>query len=340
MKFLIARLSAIGDCVLTIPVADQLRQSFPTAQIDWAVGCAASQILKQHWSISNVLEIPKGYLTSPTKLVEVRNRLRQNRYDAVIDPQGLLKSAVLSRLAPSTQRIGFTKGQAREQAWRFYSSAISPSTKHLVDMQLELLRPLGIHPTTPHAWLGKNCWGSESINRFLESNDLNEQRFLVINPSAGWESRRWSVDYFAKVAHEINRQYGLRSVVVWATPDERTMAEVVSSMSQDACIVAPRTSLIELAVLLGMARAAISSDSGPMHIAAAMGTPCVALFGPTDPIHSGPYGQKRRCLQACEPLQRSVDRRHADPTVMRNITPDGVVAAFSDIIAQNTANAA
>jgi ADP-heptose:LPS heptosyltransferase len=336
---LITRLSAIGDCVLTLPLADQLKAEIPDCHITWLVDCAASKLLEGHPSVDQVIRQQKGFLTKPAHLLPLRKQLQAANFDVALDPQGLLKSSLSCWFSGAKRRIGFGPPQARERSWWMHTDVVQPTAAHLVDKHLQLLEPLGITPPNGSHWQVGNCLAASneatiSSTASLENVGINGEPFALINPSAGWASRRWPPERFGRVAAELKKQHAISSVVVWAGEDEWEMAKSISAHSAGAASILPSTSLHELVALGSMATLMISSDSGPLHITAATGTPTVALFGPTDAAHSGPYGRQHQVIQNSKPLVRSKDRRTDDNSLMLTISVENVVEAASTIIEQ------
>ncbi len=300
-RFLIVRLSAIGDCIQTLPLAVALKQSQPDCRITWVVDCAAEQLLHGHPSIDEVIRLKKGFAARPKEMLRWYQEQR-GRYDTVIDPQGLFKSALLGTLTRAPQRIGFTSPQSRELAWLSYSHPVRPLPGHLIIKQLGLLEPIGILPDLQPAtqpdfgWRDdpqEDAWGTQT----MAAMGLERNQFVLVNPGAGWPSKLWDTKKFSSVAQAIYERFRLPSIVAWGGSDERKLAESIVDGSPQACRLAPDTRLRQLAWLLGRSRLFIGGDTGPMHLAVAVGCPTIALFGPTDPNHCGPLGPQHRALR-------------------------------------------
>lgn len=332
-RILITRLSAIGDCILTLPVACAIRDSFPNAFLAWTVEPAAASLLEGHAAIDELIVVRKGWLKSPASLWDLRQRLRRLRFDAVIDPQSLSKSAILGWLSGARQRVGFAAPQGRELSLMLNNCRVSNRSQHLVDRQLELLEALGIRQPGVRFDVPRREAAEAKVMAWLESQSLS--RFAAINPGAGWDSRLWPADRYAAVAEHLAREYGLRSVVVWAGDRERGWAESIVARSNGQTLIAPPTTLSELASMLRSASLFIGSDTGPMHLAAAVGTPCVALHGPTRPEVSGPYGEGHRAVQAYYQSGTSRQRRSAQNEAMQSISTAEVCQACDAVLEGN-----
>lgn len=331
-RILITRLSHIGDCVLTMPLLCALRQSLPNAYIAWAVESPSHQLLEGHSALDEVIKIPKGWLKSFSKFWQVRRTLREHRFDMVFDPQSLTKSSALGWVAGCKRRIGLASPAGRELAVYLANERVHANEEHIVPRSLELLRVLGVKRPDVEFKVPIHESAVETMQQFLLRQRLS-QGYAVINPSASWASKRWELERFGSVAQHLRSRHGLRSVVVWAGDGEREMAETIIKHSEGAAIAAPPTNLKELAALAMLSRVFVSSDSGPLHLAAAVGAPVVGLYGVTRPTACGAYGPLARNVQAYYQDGTARQRRSADNTALRAITVDMVCEATDQVLA-------
>lgn len=289
-KFLIIRLGSLGDVVHGIPTAAALRRRYPRAEIDWVVDPRYVELLDLVECIDRRIPFdPRHLMRGRGPAWAAVRDLRQTQYDAVIDLQGLLKSAVLSRLVAARRTIGLPRAHLREPAARlFYSDAPDPgAATHVIHKNLALLGTLGVDdrsvrfplaiPRTPAAAAVAERVGS--------------REYALVNPGAAWPNKRWPAYRFGAVAAAIREEFGLRSVVLWG-PGEQPLAEAVVSASQSAAALAPETTITDIVGIARAGRIMISGDTGPLHIAGAVGTPIVALFGPTFPERNGPWAPR------------------------------------------------
>ena len=288
-RFLITRLSHIGDCILTLPLACALKQSFPKCHVSWVVERPTDSLLRDHSAIDELIVLPRGWRQSLPKLAKVRSQLRSLRPTVVFDPQSLTKSALLAWLSGARTRIGFRGRFGRELAPLLNNEFVQPKSTHLLDRTLELLQPLQPDTPSPIFDLQVSATAQSSMKEFLKTHHLG-CRFALINPGGSWPSKRWSPRKFGRVAAYLGEAHEVPSVVVWAGDEERTWAETIVKGSRGRAVLAPKTDLRELAALSALAAFFVGGDTGPMHIAAAMGTPCIGLYGPTKPQDSGAYG--------------------------------------------------
>jgi ADP-heptose:LPS heptosyltransferase len=218
--------------------------------------------------------------------------LRRTRYDVVVDLQGLVKSAILARLSGAKRLVGFSSTYLRERLARpFYTDVYDPGgggmydpreTSHVVQMNLGLLTTLGIPVEPPQFPLERV---DTEVARELRARSGN--RYALINPGAAWPNKRWPATRYAEVARAIAAHHGLSVVVLWG-PGEEALAQEVVREAAGAALLAPRTSIADLAAIARSAALMISGDTGPMHVAGAVGTPLVGIYGPTRASRNGP----------------------------------------------------
>lgn len=330
-RILICRLSAIGDCVLTMPLLCALRERYPNAHIAWAVEKAGSLLLEGHPCLDELIVVPKGWLKSPRAVWQLRAKLRAGRFDIALDPQSLTKSAVLAWLSGAQRRIGFHSPRGRELSLVLNREFVAAKHSHIVDAQLDLLKPLGIESPPVQFRLPVVADVEAKVDEMIRQMHLGCD-FIAINPGAGWESKLWPAERYGIVARALGERYQLPAVVVWSGDRERAWAETIVARSGGRALVGPRTSLPELAAFMRRATMYLGSDTGPLHIAAAVGTPCVALFGPTLPSDCGPYGEQHLSVQKALPPEDRRLRRHGPNDAMRKIDPDSAIDACERLL--------
>ncbi len=333
VRILIVRLSAIGDCIHGLPVLCALRKAMPQAHLSWIVEGRTADFVRRHPQVDTVVQVPRKWLRSPLAVWRARQQLRAIKPDVAIDLQGLTKSAIAAWLSGAPTRIGFAGRDGRELSTRLNNTLVEPTATHVVDRNLELLRPLGVVPDTVRFGLPKFHDEESTIGRFLRERGLGDG-FALLNVGAGWPSKRWPIDRFAEVARYLGERHQIRSVIAWAGADERCLADQIVITSGGFACIAPPTSLTELAVLCRRSRFFIGCDTGPMHLAAALDTPCVSLFGPTSARRNGPYGAQHMALQRVLVTGGSRERRNASDEAMRAITVEDVCWAC-DLLIEN-----
>jgi lipopolysaccharide heptosyltransferase I len=286
-RVLLVRLGSLGDIVHALPAAAAIRRGFPQSSIDWLVDVRQREVLDLVPVVDRRIAVDAG---SAGSLWSVVGDLRRTHYDVALDLQGLLKSAVLARLSGAVRVIGFPPELLREQAARFfYTETAGDVAPHVIDKNLSMLRAVGIRMPEIEFPLEDRNPGIASEAR-ARLGVPEGAPFAIINPGAAWPNKRWPPVYFAEVARGLANRHGLRSLVLWGPEEEQLAQNVVIAANGDAA-VSPKTTVADLVSLLKAASLVISGDTGPMHIAAAVGTPLVGIFGPTDPQRNGPWAE-------------------------------------------------
>jgi lipopolysaccharide heptosyltransferase I len=332
-RILIVKLTAIGDVIHAMPVASALRRRFPGAYIAWLAEGRAGDLLAGHSAIDRRFVAPRKWMKSPAAVWNLRRQLRGQQFDLTIDLQGLTKSAFAAWLSGAPRRIGFAGAMGREASRLLNNERIAVHSAHVVDRYLELLAPLGIERPEVDFAVPGDPRAATSVERWLLRLNLGGP-FAVVNPGAGWPSKRWPAQRFAEVAAHLGARQGMSSVVVWAGAEEYAWAEQIVAASRGAAHLAPATSLQELADLARRAALFVGADTGPLHLAAAVGTPCVGLFGPMPAERNGPYGAAHIALQNARLEGSSRARRRANNDTMLTISVEEVCAACDTIAAR------
>jgi ADP-heptose:LPS heptosyltransferase len=259
----------------------------------------ASQLLQPHSAIDEVIKIERHWVKSLRIWKTLRRELQERKFDLTLDPQGLIKSSLLAWFSGARTRVGFDYSHGRELAPMLANRRVTRSQRHMVDTYLEVLSPWS--PTSAgQAKFQMPIYAAvANVKEILRTSSFDgHEPFACISPGAGWATKLWPVDRFASVARYLHAQYNLRTLLLWAGDSEKAMADQIAANSSGTAQVAPRTSLTELAELARCAKLFLASDTGPLHIAAAIGSPCVGLFGPTWGDEAGPYGSKCVSIQS------------------------------------------
>jgi lipopolysaccharide heptosyltransferase I len=320
-RILIIQLSALGDIVHAIPLLNQLRLRYPKAQIEWLTKPATAELLGDHPAIDAVIPFYDQAMRRPlrrgsaaaSKLWQLVRRLRSGRYDLVIDLQGQSRSAACALLTGAPVRIGFGRPRAalnaaslrrrpvsayrhawagaREGAWLAYTHPVALETidLHAVDRFLRIGAMLGCPPRPADFSLRLSDAAEHRAEALLRERGIAEgDRFVLLAPSSAWETKQWGDEGFAALARHF-LGHSVPAVLVGAGND-RELCAAVARKAPGVADLCGRTSLGELAALIRRAAAVVANDSGPLHLAVASGRPVAAVFGPTDPLWSGPYG--------------------------------------------------
>ncbi len=277
-RILIVRMSALGDIVHALPVLAALHEAHPAAEIDWLSDAAYAGVLDLVDGLSQRMVVRPGY----TRALQL---MRGRRYDAALDLQGLLKSAVAARLSGARRVIGFETAALRERAaaWFYTEAASVPPRAHVIHKNLSVLARLGV--TSGAVRFPFRAPASSVAERLTTQAPGG---FALINPGAAWPNKRWEPSRFGELAARVRERYVMPSFVLWGR-GESALAEQVARASRGAASPAPETTLGDLLAVSKAASLMVSGDTGPLHLAAAMGTPIVALYGPTWPERNGPW---------------------------------------------------
>lgn len=332
MRILILKPSSLGDVIHALPVLRLLKKAHPQAEIYWWILEELAPILADDPDLTDLFLFERKKWKSldfwPRKLSQIRE-MRKLRFDWVIDLQGLARSGTLAWLANGALTIGLD--DPREGASGFYDIRVSrPSYgTHAVDWYLEVVKALGIPVHHDFEWLprrslaaGAPAWASDRTRR------------IILNPGARWENKRWPAEYFGRLAALLSREYPECEIVVLGGKSDTALgAEIYRAAPGHVTNLAGKTSIPEMIELIRECEVMVTNDTGPMHIAAALGRPLLALFGPTNPKRTGPYGQVERVLQqkalSCVPCMRSKCRNRIQLECLTSISPEAVFLAAS-----------
>ena len=293
-RVLIVRLGALGDVVHAIPVAAALRRAWPDVEIDWLVSAQHREILELVTCLDRVVVVnDRGQARGGRSILGAISDVRARRYDAVLDLQGLIKSALIARMSGAVRVIGFCRGYLREPWARvFYTQTHDPGgagmfasteRRHVVHINLGLLTSLGVDPGLPEFPIRPiRSAVADEVRRDVGG------RYALLNPGAAWPNKRWPAQRFGALAERLQTRAGLPSVVLWG-PGERALGDEIVAHSRGAARLSPQTTIADLVALARGADVMLSGDTGPTHIAAAVGTPIVGIFGPTRPERNGPW---------------------------------------------------
>ena len=347
-RILVIRLSSIGDIVHALPAVAALGESFPEAEIFWAVEKRYAEILEGNRFVRRVLELDTlGWRSRWTSLrtadeaVRSLVRLRGLHADVAVDFQGLLKSAALAGISGAPLRAGFEERWLREPAAAaFYTERVPAHGRgHAVEENLALVERLGARPVPRCRWQFPLPCSPEAEHRVDEGlAALGARKFMVINPGGGWTSKRWPPERYAELVRDLEEEDGYR-VLLTGSPAEEPMIHGILEQAKTGRAAYFPSTLVEFMALVRRARLWVGGDTGPLHLAAALGTPIVAIYGPTNPARNGPFQASDITLRSGGPEDR-VDRRthwHAGearrPTHLEGVTVGAVRAAIRQRLA-------
>lgn len=336
MKILIIKLSAIGDVVQTLPALEAIKKLYPDSEITWVVEEAAAGILAGHPAIDKVLvSRRKTWLNQLKRFHTLRlglegcrgfvGELRSVKYDLAIDFQGLLKSGIVIGLSRSGRKIGFDK--TRELSYLFLNERLPAFDleKHALERYLDVARNLGAKDPATTCTLPIESEIRE-MRRKVGQIRKEGQRLVVINPVARWRTKLWPEANFSELADRLVREKNCVVVFTGSPADQALSRTIMAGMRTQAFDWSGKTSLKELAALATLCDLFVTTDTGPMHLAAAARATVLALFGPTAPWRTGPYGPAHIVIRTgieCSPCFKRVCSK--DQECMRGITVSAVL---------------
>jgi heptosyltransferase I len=333
-RVLIVRLGAIGDVVNALVLASALKRHAPRVEIGWAVHGLAAPLVQGHPSVDRVHLWPRhtGLPGFRGMLAEVRAR----RYGLAVDLQRIAKSAALARLSGAPRVLGFDRRRAKEASWLWTRERVEPGDPgaHMVEQYLEFARHLGVPSPRPVFELPRDeaavAWAEQTLARLGGEP-------LLLNLGASKPSNRWEPERFGALAALCARRFG-GPIAFTGGPTDREAAARALAATGNAGVadLTGATSLLQLLELQRRARAVVSCDTGPMHLAAAAGASVVALFGPADPRRTGPYGERHRVVRVAVPcapcnLRHCNQARHA---CMLDLGVETVAEALAEVLAR------
>jgi 3-deoxy-D-manno-octulosonic-acid transferase/heptosyltransferase-1 len=346
VNILIVKLSAIGDVIHTLPALNTIRNYYPNANITWLVEEDAASLVQGHKALDRVLVSKRkrwlkalrslSFLNTIKEVYGFIKALRDTRYDMILDFQALLKSGILIAIARGRRKIGFGKGlEHMEHSYIFLNERIPAVDMeiHALSRGMMLLNAVGIPTNEVEYKLPMSDHDRKKIDELMKQHGINDEKSLIaINPVAKWETKLWPKKQFAELADMLIGQYDMKIVFTGGIKDYSIIQAITSSMKGRAINFAGKTTLTELAALYEKAALVVSTDTGPMHLAAAVGTPVVALFGPTAPWRTGPYGTGHQLIKAeleCSPCFK---RRCETTDCMYQISVDQVLKGVQKVL--------
>ena len=325
MKILILKPSSLGDVVQAVPVLRHLKRHFPQSEIHWWLAAELRPLLDGDPDLAGIIPFERRRWKSPwhwpEMLASIR-ALRAHRFDWVIDLQGLARSGVFAWLANGSLTAGVL--DPREGAAGFYDLAVPrPAYEtHAVDWYLAVLARLGVPIAPDFTWLPARPEAIAAVQRQWQPAG---ERWWILNPGARWFNKRWPVEHFAAlVGLAAKSDPALRFAILGGRADAE-LGEIIAAADPARCVnLAGRTTLPEMVEWIRLSELIVTNDTGPMHVAAALGKPVVALFGPTDARRTGPYGQLASVLRqplSCAPCMTDSCSRPQPLECLRSLSP-------------------
>jgi lipopolysaccharide heptosyltransferase I len=334
LKILILKPSSLGDVIHALPVLRLLKARWPQSEIYWWLDVKLAPLLAGDPDLAGIFQFQRQRWASlhrwPEIIGSVRS-MRQTQFDLALDLQGLARSAMFAWLANAALTVGLDNPRegVREGARALYDVRPPPSAPdaHAVDRYLSVLQPLGVPIHSNFEWLPRRPAVAAEIRKKW---NVSSGPWIALVPGARWDNKRWPAQSFRRLLELMNEYPDTRFVILGA-PDEQDIANTVMSANPERCLnLAGKTSLWEMIEWIRLSRLLITNDTGPMHIAAALRKPVVAIFGPTNPRNTGPYGQLDHVLQRadlpCVPCLKNRCHYHDPLACLTGLSPESVHA--------------
>jgi 3-deoxy-D-manno-octulosonic-acid transferase/heptosyltransferase-1 len=339
MRILIIKLSAIGDVVHSLPVLSGLKTLYPRSCIHWLVEEAAAGLLQEHPLLDKVLicrrkswvkDLKRRKAAPFREFWDFLHLVREDHYDLILDLQNLFKSAFWVALARGNRKLGFSS--TKELAYMPLNEKIGSEdfSLHAVDRYLKFVKHLGSYSEQPQFPVPVTKAHLARADQLLGEAGLNGKKVVALHPMALWPTKLWKHGSFGELAKCLAGELGAGVIFTGGMQDWAYVDEITAQISPAPANFCGRVNLLELAALFSRCSLLISTDTGPMHLAAAMGTPVVALFGPTAPARTGPYGPGHVVVKAGVACSPCFKKKCNDHRCMSEITLDRVLQAVRE----------
>jgi lipopolysaccharide heptosyltransferase II len=344
LKILILKPSSLGDVIQALPVLRSLKRHLPESEIHWWIETGLAPLLEGDPDLAGVVLFDRHRWARPRNWGEVLRSvrwMRRQQFDWVIDLQCLARSGAFAWLANGNLTVGLD--EPREGARGYYDLvARRPSFHtHAADWYLGVLPLLGVPAARNFEWLPQRKTVAAKIR---QDWPIEGARWLIVQPGARWLNKRWPAAHFADVARRFAARHADFRIAILGGQEDRPLGEVIARAAPERCLdLTGKISLPEMVEWIRLGELMVTNDTGPMHVAAALGKPVVALFGPTEPCRTGPYGQLGHVLQLdlpCVPCLKSHCAFARPFECLRALPPAAVLQALEKSVAQGARNQA
>ena len=365
-RILLIKPSALGDVVHTLPVLVKLRARYPRARIDWLITPENAEVVRYHPALSNVVLFARRDFSKRGRrwraflsFFDLLKQIRSAKYELIIDMHGQVRSAFFALISGARVRIGFDRPVkrgltvstehdlknipshgwrgAREGSWIAYTHRIPIPTLdvHAIDRYLWVAPLLGLDDNPPDLTIHLSPQATSKVNRLLEEQGVTVSKPLVVLvPGTIWETKHWTIEGFAGVARQF-LQDGFAVALAGTVRDQQRCRQIAAA-APGTCDLSGKTTPADLAALIRRAEVAVTNDSGSMHVAASLGKPMVSVFGPTNPVHIGPYERPESVVRVdlpCSPCNyRRLSQCPFDHACMKQVTSAMVVERVRKIL--------
>jgi heptosyltransferase I len=333
LKILILKPSSLGDVVQALPVLRLLKLHLPQSEIYWWIESGLIPLIADDPDLAGIHPFQRKRWSTPYNWLEIWTsvrRMRKQRFDWAIDLQGLARSGLFTWWSNADFSIGLDNDRegAREGARGFYDvlAPRSPAGTHAVDRYLSVLPPLGVPVHQRFTWLPERPALAAQVR---EKWKPDSARWVALLPGARWDNKRWSVENFQELTRRMLSISPDLNFAILGSRDDGALGSAIAGVDSRRCLdLTGKTSLLEMIEWLRLCELVITNDTGPMHVAAALGRPVIAMFGPTDPRATGPYGQRQNVLQVsnlpCVPCLKGHCSYKEPLACLHGITPAAV----------------
>jgi len=341
VKILILKPSSLGDVIQALPVLRLLRRQYPDSEIYWWIETALIPLLEGDPDIAGLIPFERRHWTSPKNWLQLARgimELRRMQFDWVLDLQSLARSGAVAWLANGGLLVGLD--DAREGARGFYDIIVPRPDwfTHAVDWYLGALPHLGVAVDKRFEWLPPRPHVAAAVRKKWNLDERTPWAIFV--PGARWVNKRWPVEYFAETARRIVARHPELRIAVIGGADDGQLGKAIAEAAPAAVLdLTGKTDLPEMIEWIRLGRVVLTNDTGPMHVAAALGRPVVALFGPTEPRRTGPYGQLHNVVRLpleCVPCMKGECRLSPPMQCMSGISPGMVLQRLEAALAGNS----
>ena len=342
-KILIIKPSAFGDILHALALLDRIKTVYPNVSVSWVVNLAYADMLSENKLIDELFVFDRekwGRKRNILKTFKESKKfvfsIREKQFDIVIDLQGLLRSGIITLLSGAPIKIGLS--DSREGSRYCYNRIVKVHDEkmHAVDRYLKVFDCFyksddkNLKIAFPLYWSDKKDKFTDKF--FRDNNILSSDTLIVLNPNSRWQSKCWDSDSFAKTADMIVENLGAKVIFIGSPSESDIVQKIIDKTKYNHFNLAGKTGLLELASLLKRVDCLITNDSGPMHLSVAVGTPVIALFGPTDPVKTGPYGKGNKVIQKDIECSVCFKRFCESKKCMALITVDEVLETLKNVL--------
>ena len=335
----IVKLGSLGDIVHALPLANALKDNFPDIHIGWVVEKKFYGLLESHPAIEEaiVFDRQKSHVKTLLSFINTIRRIRSKKYDILIDLQGSLKGILIVFFSGCSRRMGFRRGSSRVEtaSTLFTNWKVAERGTHIIDRNLYFAGILGAGMVNVSFKIPLHNPAVEDINKFLRQKHISGKRIVILHPGVTWVTKRWPLANYIRLAEEIAKKIPEAAVVVSTGPEEKALGIRFKKKCKTDITVADNMSLPQLAALLDACEVFVGSDTGPLHLAAALGKMVIGLYGPTDPGRNGPYGKGNFVVSSRKACAGCWRKRCPDISCMNDIkvsdVMERVIEAYRDL---------